>query len=217
MEENKEIIVEPEDKQFESNYRILEILEAAENLWASADLLRICSEKDIEQAADLKKGLTNFKNEIETIRKEKVKPIKEVAKRIDFLAGTYQKPFETAIQTIKNKVKQYNYKLEEAIRKEEEKKAKRIEKAVEAGRPIPIIPQVQQQPKTIKSDSGNKITGTDDWTYRIINKQEIIEYLVFENKMDIIEFKHVGLKAIAKINKLNNKIPGIEIYNDKRY
>ena len=192
---------------------IKSVIKATDLLLESARSLKIDSAEKQSRAADVLASVKKELNRIDERRKYYNEPNQEAIRRINSDAKELSKPLDEIKTIIQNKLVKYQDYLMEIKRKEDEKIQKKIEKAVENGKPVPIVPQniVEKKIETEKS----KTSFRDNWTADIINEAAAIKHFAVNNMFHMLCLDERQLKAFAKLNKDTVHIPGIRFWNNK--
>lgn len=194
-------ITNPAD-QLDQDRTLREIVRDAIALDKKAEDIQIQNEEGQAGALAIIKEARSFIDIIEEKRKFFSVPLNNILSSLNEKARILKDPINRIIQKVNGKLIEYKRKADEAARKEREKLQKKIERAAENGKPIPVQPQINV-PKTVRADAGT-LSYKKVWRYEIINEQEVPrEYLMLDTS-----------KIQKVINAGVRSIPGLRIFED---
>lgn len=151
---------------------------------------------------------------LEGSRKTFTGPLLDVKKRIDEVFANYKGPFLDLVNSMNKAMRDYQDVLEKAKREEEARQRKKMETAVEKGKPIPVMAPPAPVQKTVQSDAG-AVTFRDNWKAEIVDKNAAIKYFYEGGQLEMLELNQANLNQMAKQIKTARMIPGIRISNEK--
>jgi len=202
------------ENKFEKDVEVLNVINNSEAVLTRAEMLEVVDGESQKIAVSLLANIKDFKNVIEQKRKFYTVPVNDILKQINATARKYSDPFTDAESQVKSQMRTYENKLWEEKRKLEEKNRKKMEKAVEKGKPIPVVPTVTVE-KTVASDDGAKVTYRDNWIAEILDKKTLIKYAINNDLWNLISVNQSELNNLAKIYKDSKKIDGCQFVNNK--
>ena len=186
------------------NPAILTVKESISILTNDVSSLEVVDAGSESKGLEIAKTIKSHMTAIEDIRKTAVKPFNDKVKLINDFVKTISNALSSLDYSIRSKMRQYAEELEAERRKQEEKNAKKIEKAIEKGKPVPII-QVVETHERAKTDVGT-ISYQKVWTFQIINDSQIPrEYCTPSESM---------IRAAVKAGQ--RMIPGVRIYEETK-
>jgi len=198
----------------ENDTAILKITKEIKRYESSADSIIVQDEPSQKKCSELYSQLRLLEKELEDKRKEYVEPFNRIVKK----ANEKIKAITTMIGKIRfslgNKLTQYQLKLEDIKRKEEEKYKKKIEKAIEENKPLPVAKTVNVQNK-VETDTG-KIVYKEVWRAELYDLKLFVSWCLSNNQTQSIEIKQSELNKMANFYKDTKEIPGIKINCEKQ-
>lgn len=206
IEETKKLLDESEAKAEVLNERIVGLQKNGHVFIQSQDQQVLAA----ELLSEARKNI----DELEECRKLFTKPLLDNKKRIDDVFAEYKTAFSGIVNSCNSGLRDYQDALEKARREEEAKQRKKMEKAAEQGKPLPMTPPPAAVEKTVQTDAG-KVVFRDHWVAEITDKAKAIKYFYENGMMEMLEISQVNLNQMAKQIKNQRAIPGITIRNEK--
>lgn len=190
--------------KYEFNIKVREISDAVPVLKKQAEKLVVSDAQTEGSGSDIIKTARSYIAEIEKVWDCYSRPLLEEKRKVDGFFKAVTEPFKEIRSIIDNKLRAYAVKLEEERRKQEAKNAKKIEKAIEQGKPMPVINAVETHTAAVTGQS--RTSYVKEWKHQIINDKEVPrEYCVPNDSI---------IRAAVKAGQRN--IPGVRIYEDVR-
>jgi len=208
------VVASPLDIE-EAQKRFQPYLTEIERIKATALAHEVVDSESNAYAVDLTAEIRRLSKEIEAKRKEIVAEPNRFVKAINNFCKKFAAPLSEAEKALKQKIGQYQYKLElerrkqeEAIRKANEELQKKLEQEAKAAgveapkvKPMPIP---KKEPSVTRTDTGASAHTRKTW------KAEIIDPALVPR-----EYCEPSMKLINHAVKMGvREIPGVRIWQD---
>ena len=181
---------------------IMQIISSKEELMKVVTELEVNSKEKEITAVDLTSQINRAIKKVEDLRKCYTTPLYDMQKSINRQAKEVKDPFEEMEKVLRKKCIDYHNFLEEQARKEKEKYEKKMEKALENNKPMPVEKPIQAETK-IQSENAT-MSYTKKWTFEITDESKIpTEYLI----PDVIKIRKMVQAGIRSV-------PGLRIYEE---
>jgi len=202
-----------ENQQFEKDVEIQSIVKQSDDFKSSAVAIQVADEGSQKEAVDCLGLAKNIVKTIDERRKYYTDPLGKIVKAINQSAKNIKQPFEDSMDYIKKEMVSYQYKVEELKRKADEQARKKIEKAVENNKPIPVTKTVDVETNIKTEDTS--LHFRDNWKAEVSDFKSFVEFCVKENMLNLLKVNDSALNQYAKVVKNSRAVPGCRVFNDR--
>ena len=193
MMEEKSLISDPEVKI---------IIQNSDDLRKAVNELEVNSKEKEMSATELTGKIVEYKKLVNKKRKELTDPLEKIKKMFISEANSIIEPLTKLEKILRDKNIAYHNYLEDQAEKERIKHEKKMEKAIENNKPMPVEKPVEVE-KNVKSESST-MSYKKTWTFTITDASKLpAEYLV----PDVVKIRKMVQAGIRDI-------PGIRIYEE---
>ena len=151
-----------------ANQDFARIEQAAGPLVEQVKAVKITSEASYASAAALLTEISTIENQVEDRRTFFTKPLNEILKGINASAKTRVAALVEAKALLTKKLGTWILEKEQKERDARAKQQAATEKAIDQGKPIPVLKPVAEVAKTIQTSTGASVTMRSIWKYEII-------------------------------------------------
>ena len=205
-----------EGKNFIKDKAIVEVQTKSTGVVQKANEIVIDSAESQKTAMDyLAVSKSNIK-EIDRIRRIFKAPYeKHIKDNIDDPAKQLKEPFQEAQKILSGKLNAYQDLLEKAKAKEDARIEKKMEKALEEGKALPIVPETHIDTK-IKTDHATTSIG-DNWQAEVVDPVKAVKAIVDSGRLELLCVHQPSLNKFVKLTKDTVQFDGIKIYNKRSF